>query len=457
MTRAAIYARISKDREGEALGVKRQEQDCRALAGRKGWDVADVYVDDDISAYSGKVRPAYRALMAALKAGEVDAVVAYTNTRLHRSMRELEDFIDVVEARGAAVAIVQGGDYDLTSSAGRMTARILGAVARGESEQTSERIKRKFQEKREKGEWTGGGRQPYGFGKDRVTIVEAEAEIIRDAARRVLAGESTFGVAADLTRRGVPSATGGRWSSIRLKRMLRSGRVAGRMTHRVYDGKHWTEIDLGPAVWPAIITPGQSVRLRAVLTDGRPPARQRHLLSGVLRCTCGHAMVSGGSSGGHEPIYACRRDMGGCGTTIRMKPVEALVVKALMPRLDAAPLMQRNEPEDPDVARIEEARANIIAIGEQKLSPASLPLMLAPWERQIADAEKRLAAKKPTQFRQVVAAFATWWKPDDVTRWLRLTPEQQRVIVQSLIEKIDIAPVGATRKFRPERVTIHWR
>ena len=47
---AAIYARISRDREGAGLGVERQEADCRALAERLGWDVVAVYVDNDISA-----------------------------------------------------------------------------------------------------------------------------------------------------------------------------------------------------------------------------------------------------------------------------------------------------------------------------------------------------------------------------------------------------------------------
>ena len=450
MTRSALYCRISRDREGLELGVKRQERDCRELAERRGWDVVNVFVDDDISAYSGKHRPAYEAMMTALRAGELAAVVAYTNTRLHRSMRELEDFIDVIEARGAAVAIVQGGDYDLTSAAGRMTARIIGAVARGESEQTSERIKRKFREKREKGEWTGGGSQPYGYAPDRVTVVEEEAVVIREMARRVLAGESAFGVANDLNRRGVPSATGGRWQSVRVKRILRSGRIAGRL--------ELGGVDIGKAAWPAIIDEATAIRLRAALPDGVAPARQRHLLSGVLRCTaCGGSMFSGGSSGsGKQLIYACRRDAGGCGTTIRARNVEALVIDALMPRLDSAPLMHTHEPEDPDVARIAEARAQIVAIGEQRLSPASLPAMLAPWERQIAESEKRLTAKRPQHYRQMVAIYSTWFK-GDAGRWEKLTPEQQRLIVQSLIERIDVAPVQATRAFRPERVTIHWR
>src|SRR5438132_12855032 len=57
---AAIYARISHDPSGERLGVKRQEADCCEEAARRGWTVADVYVDDDLSAYSArKPRPEY--------------------------------------------------------------------------------------------------------------------------------------------------------------------------------------------------------------------------------------------------------------------------------------------------------------------------------------------------------------------------------------------------------------
>ena len=342
---------------------------------RKGWDVEHVYVDDDISAYSGKHRPAYEALVAALRGGELGRRWSPTPTpgytALYASLRTSSTSWKL-------------GAQPWPSSRWRLRPHVgcwsddgpHPGCSRPWRERADLRAHQaQVPEKREKGEWTGGGSRPYGYGLDRVTVVESEAEIIREAARRVLAGESAFGVANDLNRRGVPSSTGTRWTSIRLKKMLASARIAGRV--------HYGGEDVGEVVWPPIITMGEHTRLKAMITYGHPPSRQRHLLSGVLRCTCGHAMVSGGSSGGHQPIYACRRDMGGCGTTIRMKPVEALVVKALMPRLDAAPLMHRSEPEDPDVARIEEARANIVAIGEQKLSPASLPVMLAPWERQI--------------------------------------------------------------------------
>ncbi len=66
---AAIYARISQDRTGEGLGVQRQIDDCRLEAARRGWTVAEEYVDDDVSAYSGKQRPAYRRLLEDLRSG----------------------------------------------------------------------------------------------------------------------------------------------------------------------------------------------------------------------------------------------------------------------------------------------------------------------------------------------------------------------------------------------------
>ena len=59
-----VYARISSDREGDQLGVRRQIEDCKRLAVERGWVVSALYVDDDISAWSGKPRPEYERLLA---------------------------------------------------------------------------------------------------------------------------------------------------------------------------------------------------------------------------------------------------------------------------------------------------------------------------------------------------------------------------------------------------------
>ena len=68
MVKAAVYARISSD-DGSALGVSRQVADCRRLAEDLGWEVAEEYVDNDVSAYSGKKRPAYERMLTDLADG----------------------------------------------------------------------------------------------------------------------------------------------------------------------------------------------------------------------------------------------------------------------------------------------------------------------------------------------------------------------------------------------------
>ncbi len=75
MVKAAVYCRISKDAERRGLGVARQEKECRALCERRGWEVGEVFVDNDLSAFATKRRPGYEALMEAVAAGTVGAVV----------------------------------------------------------------------------------------------------------------------------------------------------------------------------------------------------------------------------------------------------------------------------------------------------------------------------------------------------------------------------------------------
>ncbi len=194
MTRAAIYARISKDKIGAGLGAERQQADCRELADRLGGrTVAEVFTDNDISAYSGKPRPAYRGMLEAIRAGRVDAVIAWHNDRLHRSPRELEEYIATCEPRSVPTHCVKAGELDLTTASGRMTAWITGAVARHEVEHMSERICSQKAKATAAGQWTGGGR-PFGYTRDGMTLVPAEADAVRDGVRRVLAGESVYAI-----------------------------------------------------------------------------------------------------------------------------------------------------------------------------------------------------------------------------------------------------------------------
>ena len=118
--RAVIYARISLDRH-DGAGVERQEAECRQLAERNGWEVTHVYVDNSVSAYSGKDRPEYTAMLAAIRGGRVDVVLAWHPDRLTRRLKDLVEYVDVTQAAGVDTVTVTAGAWDLSSASGRMT------------------------------------------------------------------------------------------------------------------------------------------------------------------------------------------------------------------------------------------------------------------------------------------------------------------------------------------------
>ncbi len=202
-TRAVIYARQSLDRTGEGAAVDRQVEDCRRLADARRWDVVEVISDNDMSASTGKRRPGYERLLDLMLTGKVDAVVVWAIDRLTRRLVDLEQVITVCETTGVRLATVTG-DLDLSTDTGRMVARILASVARGEVERKGVRQRRANQQRAEGGRmgWT---RRPFGYDRrdGEVVAVPAEAEGLQDAARLVLAGSTLAAAARMLDERGL--------------------------------------------------------------------------------------------------------------------------------------------------------------------------------------------------------------------------------------------------------------
>lgn len=297
-THAALYARISSDPNDTALGMTRQKADCLALADLRGWTVTpeSIYVDNDTSATSGKPRKHYERMMGALRSGQVQALVVWDVDRLTRTPRELEDVVDLAEKHGVALASV-GGEIDLSTPQGRLTARIKGSVARHETEQLVRRVKRKMAERAQTG--APHGRIAYGWRREqqyddqgrrlgsRDVLHPEQAAVIRDCANAVLAGESLASICRRLNERGVPTLNAKPWSPTTLKGVLLRER---NIALRVHQGQV-----IGPGDWEPVLTDETYRRVVALLTDPTrrtsPGATVRHLLSGIARCgVCGGPM-----------------------------------------------------------------------------------------------------------------------------------------------------------------------
>src|SRR5829696_1869009 len=203
--RAGVYLRQSKDRDGTGLAIARQRTDCLKLCTDRGWEPVE-YIDNDVSAYTGKRRPSYERMLADIEAGKLGAVVVWDLDRLHRRPVELEHFIELADRHRLALATVSG-DTDLATDSGRLFARVKGAVARSESERKSARQKRAAAQAAEMGKPHKGPR-PFGYEGDGMTIRENEAEAVRSAYDSLLAGGTLTRICRDLTAAGLMTPQG---------------------------------------------------------------------------------------------------------------------------------------------------------------------------------------------------------------------------------------------------------
>lgn len=458
----AIYARISKDADQRGLGVDRQLEDCRGLVLRLGWGAGDValYVDNDVSASSGKPRPEYLRLLADVKARKVDAVAVWDVDRLTRRPAELEEFIGLADVYGLRLASV-GGEVDLGTPQGRLTARIKGAVARHEVEQQSRRIKRKIEELVAEGRPFTGGLRPFGYDETRLAVVEAEADLIREAARRVLAGESLRSISRDWTARGVLTVTGKPWSTQSLRNSLTAPRTTGLISHR---GKV-----AGEAAWPAILDRTTWDAVRHVLLDParnvRPDtsAPRRFWWSGLVRCQCGARMGRSPIKSTGRVSWRCLTDSGGCGrVTIEEKHLEPMVTRAVV---RTAPLLGMPDPaKEVDRSVVLDAAISGLEARLEALAEAFADDGEDGDPRAYLDASKalrrRLEALREERAGVVVVEAAERAIVRDVEalaeRFEALPVERQRALADAVLEGVVVGP-GRAGRFAPDRVSFIWR
>jgi DNA invertase Pin-like site-specific DNA recombinase len=454
--RAAIYTRISKDTEGTELGVQRQEQDCRREAERRDWDVVQVYTDNDVSATRSKVRPEYQRMIRDIESGHIQAVVVWAVDRLTRTPRELEDIIDLADKRGLLFANV-GGTIDLGTPEGRAMARQMGTFARLEVENQARRLRRKFQEKAEKGE--PHGYSPYGYRRvdGRDVPSDDEAAIVRECARRILARESLRSVCADLNLRGVPAPKSEKWNTTIMRQILLRPSNAGLRTHR--------GLIVGPSTTVPIIDQDTHAQLVALLTD--PTRRDNHagptpkyLLAGIARCgRCGGRMrrtVGRMEKGKRQPpAYQCSE----CFRVRRRQDlVDAVVEGVIVARLsrpDAVELFAVGDSSVVDECRQEiatlDAKLETAAdqFADDAITATQLKRITAGLRERRDKAVKRLDAAKP---RTILTDLAG---PEADKRWTALPLAAKREAVELLL-RVTVLPSGPGQRFDPSSVQIEW-
>jgi site-specific DNA recombinase len=468
----AIYARISLDR-ADGVGVERQLADCRALVKRNGYGHAQEFVDNNVSAFSGKLRPKYQEMLEEIRNGTINRIVVYNIDRLYRQPKELEVLIDLAD-KGQLFVVTCQGDLSLSTDDGITMARVLVAMANKSSRDTSRRVKRAKQQARENGKPMGGPRA-FGWKAGNREPEPKEAALLSQAVDDMLAGVSLNEVARRWNALDVKQPQTGRaaWTADGIRQLVRNPRHAGLVGHRVH-AKDDRGIDqfshpvvVGQAEWPAIIDHDRWERLQAVLTQrgaaGSVP-RRRSLLTGLLTCgICGTVMARGGTrAGGTEvrKVWRCpatargnRKQIikKGCGRiSIDAEGLEQLLTEATLKLADTsrfAAFVAQQSHQSHDASKLV---GQLDALGQRldvaATSYAKGKLGVAAFEKaqslilqEQRDVQKRLG--QISTFGVLAPLNGVALRPGWLrAHWTTMTQDQQRTIIGLALGTITVAP-----------------
>lgn len=454
--RAAIYCRISLSRFGDTTKVDDQEKVCQKLALHKGWTVAErhIYKDNSVSAWRrGVRRPAWEAMLGAIRAGEIDAIIVYHGDRLVRQPWDLEILLDL--AQGGIVLASPTGERDLANPDDQFVLRIEAAVGKREVDNTSRRMKWHFEKMAEKGVTRLGGRggRAFGFEPDGRTVRADDAAMIREVAERILAGEPVGAICRDLNARGYTTTTGGSWQHGSLKKLMLRPRLAGLVAHH---GRI-----IGPAAWPAILDREKWEAVVATL-EGKAAGfdyttnARRYLLTGIALCdTCKQPVVIRHNTRSQSLLgYGCVN--AGCEKKVHrsityVDPyVEGQVVRRLQdPKIRERAAVPDAKPLLAELARLERRREQklIEFADDDEFGADVLRVTLRRIDDQIAEVRGRIAASQASHVLDGLWGIT-------LEEWDDLPLARKRTAVQALV-RVTILPSGRRGPgFDPETVLV---
>jgi DNA invertase Pin-like site-specific DNA recombinase len=441
--RTIAYARISTDND---LALDRQQDAMRSLAAARGWPEPE-WIVETISAAKGP-RPGWEQTVAAVRGGGIHAVIVWNLDRAWRSLTEAEAFIAACEQHDTQIAVVQAGDIDPGTAAGRLVLRLMASTARHEIEVRRERQEAESIQRARDGRPKAGGPRGWGYTRE-MEMVPDEAEVVREIAGRVLAGERIGSLARELTDRGIRTPTGRVWDAAALRRSMLRPSLAGHSEHR-------GQI-VGRGRWQPILEPAQHEALRVALRSSGKRWGRQSPLTGLVWCgRCGASMAQTTVAG--RRVLRCYNTptRPGCHLQVNAEITESLVAAAARvaladARLEPEPQTPTGGPSLADLAARREQAAQAFALGE---------ITASEWAtvRQVIDQQQ--AAAEATLAR---AAGATADPTPLLTEatWEAANTDQRRAILATLIERIEVGPATrrgpATEAEVWARLTIQWK
>ena len=355
---AASYCRVSTDRADQAHSFESQKRYFQAqLAQKPGWALYRVYADEGITGTSTKKRAEFRRMMEDARAGRFQWILTKEVSRFSRNILDTIAYTRELKKLGVGVLFL-GDAINTMEPDAELRLSIMASIAQEESRRTSARVKWGQTRRMEQGVVFGRGPLGYRLREGTLEIEPEGAAVVRGIFTAYAeAGQSCGGIARELERRGIRTASGGaRWSPGQVWKILSNEKYVGDLLQKktftpdylTHEKKRNTGEE--PLVFladhhPAIVSRDLWRRVQEERAR-RNPAQEEMLpggcacqspLGGRIRCgVCGAAFVrkKKHTEGGTIIYWRCARAAkgdGGCrvGHLLRQELAEELFLSAL--------------------------------------------------------------------------------------------------------------------------------
>ena len=353
LTPAALYARVSSDRQDVDLSVSAQLRALKEYAKANGYSVAREYIDE---AESGRVadRPQFREMIeeGSKPKAPFDVILVWKFSRFTRKREHAVAFKSMLRRKGIRVVSITEQAED--NATGRLLEGIIESVDEFYSENLAQEVVRGMREAASRGFFLGSI-SPFGYkrvkvsdgAKERPTLEvdPVTAPVVKEIFESSLSGNGLKEICKTLNGRGITNR-GKRWNKGGLHYLLTNEAYTGAAVWgRTSKGEKAQDPVRVEGAWPALVPRELFDAVQQAMRDRAPkvqrPARvgSKFLLSGLLKCgVCGRPYRAQGAKSGQFSYYICgtlfTEGAGTCTARYLNAPrLEAFVVEKIRERI----------------------------------------------------------------------------------------------------------------------------
>ena len=257
--KVAIYCRLSEEDKGktekeDSESIQNQKNILTSYAFERGWEIYNIYSDDDWSGLDND-RPEWNRMIKDAESKKFNIILSKSQARFTREMESVEKYLHKYFPLWN-IRFVGLADFADTNNQGNKKQRqINGLVNEWYCEDLSENIRIVFDKKRRDGLFIGS-HASYGYKKDpqhkgKLLIDEEAAQVVKLIYDLYLDGEGSYKITKYLNTKGIPNPTKykqnngesyvntnekdnrGLWTRTTVKRILKNEMYIGNMVQGI--------------------------------------------------------------------------------------------------------------------------------------------------------------------------------------------------------------------------------